>query len=217
MELNLDMKKELTDEEKEARKAKYAAEILPKGTHDARCIGCCDLGTVDTFYEGAPTGRYRFMRLMFEFPDFQITYEKDGKEITAPKVAHEDFKIIGGEKANLTKLLISWMETTVIPDTKVFNGIPASVTIIHKPGKEGSIWANIEKGGIKQMNEKYIEALAPQYNPDMSFSINDNGFDSEAYKLQWPGTKKKIEQSFEYKEYINGPKKEKKPINLPFD
>lgn len=181
-------------------------DLIPPGTHEARCIGVADLGTHETTFEGKPAGAFRFIKIMFEFPDFQIEYEKDGVKTMGPKVLSEEFKFIGGDRANYTKLLMAWFGTT---DKDCFDlaGEPASVTVVHKPGKEGNMWANIAKGGITPANPKYVANLAPQHNPNMNFSIEDNGFDSEEFRRQWNYTKKKIEESSEYKEYLSGPKK----------
>lgn len=183
------------------------ADLIPSGTQEARCIGVADLGTTDTFYEGAPTGKARFIRVFFECPDYQVKYKPFGQdeEIDGPRVIHQDFKVVGGDKSNLTKLFISWFGSSDNADTSRMVGRPAMVTVIHKTDAKGQVWANIGKGGIAMMPEKYVSTLAPQHNKDLSFSIDENGFDSEEYKRQWPSTKKKIAESYEFKKYESGP------------
>lgn len=205
MKLNLDSKQKRSPE-----------DLIPIGTHEARCIGIADLGTHETTYEGKPTGQFPFIRVMFEFPDFPIEYEKDGKKINGPKVLSQDFKVAGGEKANLVKLLNIWVGTYKDVDLRDLTGKPANVVVIHKPSKDGNIWANIAKDGISSMNEKYIKALAEQHSPDMYFSLEEHGFDSPQFEKQWKNTKKKIMESEEYQNMPDGSEQDNEvPITTP--
>jgi hypothetical protein len=124
-------------------------EPLSPGLHYARCFALVDLGLQNEEYQGKAKQTHKIV-FGFEFPDELVTFERDGKEVVAPKILWTmAYTYSLGSKARLRKLIESWTGKTITPDqettadlTKLV-GRPAQISIIHKPGKDGKVFANI--------------------------------------------------------------------------
>lgn len=124
-------------------------EPLSAGLHYARCFALVDLGLQNEEYQGKSKQTHK-IAFGFEFPDEKVTFEREGKEITAPKILWTmPYTYSLGTKARLRKLIESWTGKTITPDqettadlTKLI-GRPAQISIIHKSAADGKVYANI--------------------------------------------------------------------------
>lgn len=179
-------------------------EIVPADSYDAWCYGSVEMGTQDGEYQGEATVAKK-IRLFFEIPELMITYEKDGKEVTAPQVINIEYTNSSGKKAKIKPILEAW---TGIPIDQIdlvtdILGRPARINVIHKTSAKGSTYANI--ASIAKAKEKDVKALPPMHNPPMGFCVDDHGFESEEFLSLYDWLKKDIMKSHEYREYLNGP------------
>src|SRR5258706_15370007 len=81
-------------------------EVVPAGNHLAICNAIVDLGMQpgSGMYPDPKPQLY----LRFELPAKQITYQKDGKDLTGPMSIGRSLTASMSEKANLRKIIESW-------------------------------------------------------------------------------------------------------------
>lgn len=80
-------------------------EPAPAGNHLALCNAVVDLGVQS---QGVPPKFKRMVLLRFELPTETISYEKDGKQVTAPMTVHRKFTATMHEKGSLRQFIESW-------------------------------------------------------------------------------------------------------------
>ena len=113
-------------------------ELIPAGTHVARCCGVCDLGLHKETYQGNERLVPK-VRISFECPTLIM---KEGDFEGMPFLASRRYTASLNEGSHLREHLISWRGKAFTPeelkkfDTKVLLGVPAQVTIVHL-GNEG--------------------------------------------------------------------------------
>ena len=182
-------------------------ELIPVGTHEARCYGLVDLGTHPRpDYLGKPKSPAQKIMFFFEFPELKKVFkEENGEE---PMVKHTEFTFIFGDNSNLVKTLKPWIGDPQLFDLARCIGMPAQVKIVHTQGKKdpSKTYDNIET--VAEMSPKLIKMLEKQHNPNMVFNIDEHGFDSKEFSALYEWLKKIIMESLEYKEYLNGPAEE---------
>jgi len=170
-------------------------EIIPEGQYDTICYLVVELGThtrVGSFGEKTNPE----LMIGFEIPELTITYEKDGKEVTAPRVINQKFNQSLGEKANLRKFLESWRgKSFTDDDLKTFTpdkviGVGATLSIEHS--KDGK-YANIKS--IAPLH-KSVKLGAP-YNETINFGISD--LNTALFDKLYPWIQNIIKESAEYK------------------
>jgi hypothetical protein len=76
---------------------------IPEGTHRAVPSAVVDLGLQDVFGAEKPQLAFRF-----EFPDVRINREKNGEQVSEPKVKWQSYTNSLNIKANLRRDLESW-------------------------------------------------------------------------------------------------------------
>jgi len=111
--------------------------LAPTGTHVARCVQVIDLGTQDDTYMGEPKITHK-VRITWELPyELHVFDEKKGEQ---PFFLSKKYTLNLGEKANLTKDLISWRGRMFTAeelkgfDLKNVLGAPCQLSVIHKKG-----------------------------------------------------------------------------------
>ena len=81
---------------------------VPQGTYNATCYGVVDIGTHLKKSSLYGDKNERQLRLMWEIPSLRIKYEKDGKDVEAPKSIGKTYNFKTSKKANLSIHLASW-------------------------------------------------------------------------------------------------------------
>lgn len=91
--------------------AQKPRELIPVGTHKARCYTVCDLGTTEVTYPGSPPKDVHKIMITWELPDVRMHFEdKDTKEkIDKPRVISQEYTFSTYRKSNLSVHITSWM------------------------------------------------------------------------------------------------------------
>lgn len=153
---------------------KKEREIIPEDQYDCRCYSVIDLGTHHSDGQYGPKDDRKIL-ITFEIPELMITYEKNGVEVTAPKVIGQQFNNVMGERANLRKFLQAWRGKS-FTDEEAFNfdiskilSHGAQISVEHNTTDKGT-FANIAVIGPLHKSV----ALPPQHNETMNFGIEDD-------------------------------------------
>lgn len=174
--------------------AKKQIELIPEGQYDAILYAVVELGTHTKDGQFGVKTNPEIM-FMFEIPELQITYEKDGKEITAPRVINARFNQFMNEKAKLRAFLESWRGKS-LTDDDIAEFTPEKVL-----GKGAQISVEHSKNG-KYANIKSIAPLhksvklGKPVNPIINFGIADLNNPEEFGKL-YPWVQKIVMESHE--------------------
>ena len=170
-------------------------ELIPEGQYDAICYGVIELGT-HTRVSKFGTKTNPEIMLMFEIPELEITYEKDGQEVTAPRVINQKFNQFMADKANLRKFLEAWRGKSFTDDDinsftpdKVL-GVGCQLSIEHSA--DGN-YANIKTIAPLHKSVK----LGKPHNPLINFGIDEIG--TEQFSGLYPWIQNIIKESEEYK------------------
>ena len=132
--------------------AKTKREIVPSGTHIARCYSMIDIGTVEGEWQGE-TKYTKKVRLTFELPNEMRDFGGEEK----PMVISKEYTKSLHEKANLRKDFESWRgKSFSLEELKGFDltsvlGAACNISIIHETNKKGNEFAKI--GGISSMTK----------------------------------------------------------------
>ena len=178
------------------------------GTYTARCYSMIHIGTVMGEYLGKPKEQDK-VRLTFELPT-EMKVFKEG-DIEKPQVIGKDFTLSMNEKASLRKFLNSWRgEAFSEEEAKSFDitkllGVPCTLGVAHKTGKNGNTYAEITSVSkvMKGM------PVPPQFNPSFEFSVLE--FDQSKFDALPEFIAKQVKESREYLAMVGTPAPE--PIN----
>lgn len=184
-------------------------ETVPEGTHLATCYRVIDLGTQETSFEGQKSTKRQVM-LSWELPKELMS---DGRPFTI----HKTFTLSSSEKATLRKTLESWRgQKFTDEELGKFNigvliGIPALISIVHAPGKDGNNYANISSV-TRIMKGMTAE---PLINTPVHFDLEK--FDAAEYGKLSDSLRAKISKSPEYLHAVG--KHVPAPVNddIPWD
>lgn len=123
-------------------------KLVPAGTHLARCYQFIHIGNVPNTFPGIKPGTMtNKIRLSWELPE-ELTTFKEGEE-PKPFVISQDYTLSMNEKANLRKMIQSWLgksftdEEAVNFDTELLVGMDCLLTINHVTKGEKT-FANIQ-------------------------------------------------------------------------
>lgn len=187
-------------------------EIVPSGTHIARCYSMIHIGTVEWEWQGE-TKYSNKIRLSFELPNEMRDFGGEDK----PMVISKEYTLSLHEKSNLRRDLEGWRG-------KVFNSKELSsfditnliskecnISIIHKTSKSGNEFAQI--GSISAL-AKGTEA-PKQINESFIFNYEDN-FNEEWLELQPEWIKEQIKNTDEYNNKMNQKKLNDSIDDMPF-
>lgn len=193
--------------------AKTKREIVPSGTHIARCCSMIHIGTVEWEWQGE-TKYTDKVRLCFELPNEMRDFGVEEK----PMVIEKEYTKSLHEKANLRRDLEGWrgksftnQELSSFDITDVL-GSPCNLSIIHKTAKSGNEFAQI--GSISGITKG--TKCPDQFNDSFIFNYEDN-FNEEWLELQPEWIQDQIKGTDEYKSKMNQQKfKEIIPNDMPF-
>lgn len=124
-----------------AKNTSTQKELVPAGTHIARCYQMIQIGTIMESYPGQEPKPQEKVRIGWELPEERRVFNEEKGE--QPFVISKEFTLSMHEKANLRKSLESWRgkgfsedEAKAFDITKLL-GVPCMLNIIHKPSKDG--------------------------------------------------------------------------------
>ena len=193
--------------------AKTKREIVPSGTHIARCYSMIDIGTVEWEYNGETKYTHK-VRLSFELPNEMRDFGEEEKPMSISK----EYTLSLHEKSNLRKDFESWRgKSFTKKEIKSFDltsvlGSSCNVSIIHKTSKSGNEFAQI--GSISSMTKG--SKCPEQINKNFVFNYHDN-FDENWLNNQPQWVQDQIKSTDEYKSKMNQKKFQDTPTDdMPF-
>lgn len=176
-------------------------EQIPEGTYAARCYGIAELGAQTSEYLGEVKQGPEIM-FFFEIPSETITYEKDGEQVTAPRVINQRLKNSMHEKAKMRAFLGAWRgkpfsdeEAVKFSPEKIIGSV-CQISIAHN--KKG--YANI--AAISPLMKGIV--VDPQVNPTINFGIDDL-YNPEEFNKLYPWVQKLVMESEEAKKKLDEP------------
>lgn len=147
-------------------------EILEPDYYTARCYGVVITGTEFNQRFGNIQTKVTFL---WELPGQQITYEKDGQTVTAPKGISKSFTLSMNERATLRKNLESWIDRPFTPeelksgvDISKFAGSACRLAIGQAQRQDGTKFNTVDK--VVRLKDGKCPAL---YNDKVLFDITD--------------------------------------------
>jgi len=188
-------------------------EIVPSGTHIARCYSMIHIGTVEWEWNGE-TKYTNKIRITFELPHEMREFSGEQK----PMVISKEYTMSLHEKSNLRRDLEGWrgqsfsgQELSSFDITDVL-GSSCNVSIIHKTSKSGNEFAQI--GSISSMTKG--SECPEQFNENFVFNYYDN-FDEEWLETQPQWVQDQIKGTDEYKSKMKQKELDDTPKNdIPF-
>lgn len=175
--------------------------LVPPGSHLGRCYRIIDLGTQQSEY----MGETKFLRKIMI--GWEIHGEaEDGTPLTTergePMAIFKNYTLSWGDKATLRKDLQSWRGKPWTDqeanrfDLKTVLGVWCMLSVIHRPGKNGKTYANVETvSPVPAMIRQH--GLPEGFNELQLFRLAEP--DWELYETFGRGLKAKIELSPEYR------------------
>lgn len=172
-------------------------EIVPNGTHVARCYSMIHLGTQEWEYQGEQK-RSNKIRLTFEIPSEMRDFGGEEK----PMVISKEYTLSLHEKSNLRKDLESWRG-------EAFTGTPrfdltdmlggcCMITITHKTSNAGNKYSSVT--GVSKLPNGW--ECPEQINPSFVFNFFDN-FNQEWLEEQPQWVQEQIKKTDEYQSKLN--------------
>ena len=188
-------------------------EIVPSGTHIARCYSMIHIGTVEWEYAGE-TKYTNKIRITFELPHEMRDFGGEEK----PMVISKEYTLSLHEKSNLRRDLEWWrgrsfsnQELSSFDITNVLRS-SCNVSVIHKTSKSGNEFAQI--GSISSMTKG--SDCPKQINESFIFNYEDN-FNEDWLEEQPEWVQDQIKNTDEYKSKMNQKKFKDTPTNdMPF-
>ena len=178
-------------------------ELIPAETYQGICYLVVDLGTQHITYGDIETDKPRVI-FGWEIPELRIEIERDGKKVDMPRVVSKEYTISLHKKSNLRPMLEKWRGKAFTPDEeKGFHlknvlGANCMIQILHdtskKTGEPYHYVADITKL-YRDIKPKKAENEYVYFNFDEHDEIPDNVY-------EW--LVKKIMNSYEYQELLNG-------------
>ena len=188
-------------------------EIVPSGTHIARCYSMIHIGTVEWEYQGEKKYSNK-LRVTFELPHELRDFGGEEK----PMVISKEYTLSLHEKSNLRRDLEGWrgksftnQELNSFDITDVL-GSSCNISIIHKTSKSGNEFAQI--GSISGISKG--TKCPDQINESFIFNYEDN-FNEDWLEQQPEWIQDQIKNTDEYKSKMNQKKFQDTPTDdMPF-
>jgi len=172
-------------------------ELIPSGTHVARCYSMVHVGTVQWEYNGQIKNTDK-VRLTWELPnETKVFKEENGEQ---PMVIDAEYTLSMYFKGNLRPMLESWRGLAFTEgeaegfDISKLLGAVCQLSIVHKKATNGNVYANV--GSVVTLM-KGVEC-PPQVNPTFEFNYDDK-FDLTWLREQPDFIKDMIQSTPEYK------------------
>jgi len=174
-------------------------ELIPAGTHEARCYSMIHFGTIPQEYKGERTYK-NMIRIIFELPNEQRVFkEENGLQ---PFSIGKDYTMSMYEKSTLRKDLENWRGHKFSDDelngfeVSKLLGVSCMLTIVHAVSASGNTYAKI--GSITGLPKGW--EVRPQINPSYEFSVCE--FDQDKFDLLATFYQDKIRSSKEYQALV---------------
>ena len=174
-------------------------EIVPAGTHFARCYSMIHIGVVEWEFQGEKKFNNK-VRLTWELPYEMRDFGGEQK----PLVISKEYTLSMHEKSNLRKDLEMWrgkvFTNKELGDFDVTDllGKTCNISVIHKVAKNGNEFAQV--GGVSAI-QKGVEVLE-QFNPTFIFNYGYH-FDLDWLDSQPEWIQEQIKSSEDYQYKIN--------------
>jgi hypothetical protein len=174
-------------------------EIVPSGTHFARCYSMIHIGVVEWEFQGEKKFNNK-VRLTWELPYEMRDFGGEQK----PLVISKEYTLSMHEKSNLRKDLEMWRGKVFTNkelgsfDVTDLLGKTCNLSVIHKVAKNGNEFAQV--GGVSAI-QKGVEVLE-QFNPTFIFNYGDH-FDLDWLDSQPEWIQEQIKSSEDYIYKIN--------------
>ena len=174
-------------------------EIVPAGTHFARCYSMIHIGVVEWEFQGEKKFNNK-VRLTWELPYEMRDFGGEQK----PLVISKEYTLSMHEKSNLRKDLEMWRWKVFTNkelgsfDVTDLLGKTCNISVIHKVAKNGNEFAQV--GGVSAI-QKGVEVLE-QFNPTFIFNYGDH-FDLDWLDSQPEWIQEQIKSSEDYQYKIN--------------
>ena len=174
-------------------------EIVPAGTHFARCYSMIHIGVVEWEFQGEKKFNNK-VRLTWELPYEMRDFGGEQK----PLVISKEYTLSMHEKSNLRKDLEMWRGKVFTNkelgsfDVTDLLGKTCNISVIHKVAKNGNEFAQV--GGVSAI-QKGVEVLE-QFNPTFIFNYGDH-FDLYWLDSQPEWIQEQIKSSEDYQYKIN--------------
>lgn len=174
-------------------------EIVPAGTHFARCYSMIHIGVVEWEFQGEKKFNNK-VRLTWELPYEMRDFGGEQK----PLVISKEYTLSMHEKSNLRKDLEMWrgkvFTNKELGDFDVTDllGKTCNLSVIHKVAKNGNEFAQV--GGVSAI-QKGVEVLE-QFNPTFIFNYGYH-FDLDWLDSQPEWIQEQIKSSEDYQYKIN--------------
>ena len=174
-------------------------EIVPAGTHFARCYSMIHIGVVEWEFQGEKKFSNK-VRLTWELPYEMRDFGGEQK----PLVISKEYTLSMHEKSNLRKDLEMWRGKVFTNkelgsfDVTDLLGKTCNISVIHKVAKNGNEFAQV--GGVSAI-QKGVEVLE-QFNPTFIFNYGDH-FDLDWLDNQPEWIQEQIKSSEDYIYKIN--------------
>lgn len=160
--------------------------IAPAGNHVAICNAVIDLGMQKGSAMYPDPKHVVYVR--FELPNEQVTYTKDGREISGPMSIGRRFTASMSAKANLRKFIESWFgksfptdDAAADFDTALLLGKKCLLNVTHTD-RSDKTYANIQ--GASPI-PKGMSADFAQHNPSLYFDLQNPDNDVFEQLPEW--------------------------------
>jgi hypothetical protein len=129
-----------------AKTSEKTYELVPAGSHIARCIQMIEIGTVEDTFQGEAK-RLHKVRITWELPLEKKVFKQEQGEM--PFIISKEYTLSMHEKATLRKDLSSWRgrgftdeEASAFDITKLL-GVPCMINVVHQVSKNGGVYASV--------------------------------------------------------------------------
>lgn len=152
-------------------------ELVPSGTHIARCIGFIHVGTYDDVNQNSEPDRKNEIRLTFEFPDILVP-SRDGDNF--PAILSQSYRLSMGEKANLRKIVEGIIGTSLDEeeaygfDVESLVGMSCLITIKHKTSRKGNKYEQI--ASVSPLMQGQVAKDSPRAKKVLTYEKWDQEF-----------------------------------------
>jgi len=177
-------------------------ELIPAKSHMAYCVSVVDCGTqAQRPYLGKEKPPAPEIMITFEFPkELRVFTEEKGEQPMVKTVTYRNFWT---EKAALYKLIKGWLGSLDDFDFSMIVGKPCQVSITHDVSESnGKTYDNL--GNVTAPIEEMLAIWPKPISKPFMFSIEEDGFDSQAFKDLPNWMQEKIQKSEEFIKYNGG-------------
>lgn len=176
-------------------------ELVPAGSHIARCYSMVEIGTVTETFKGELKTLHK-VRITWELPlETKVFNPEKGEQ---PFSVSKEYTLSMHEKSNLRKDLSSWRgrsftddEASAFDVTKLLS-VPCMVNVVHNQASNGNVYANVM--GVMPLPKG--TQCPPQVNQTFMFSFEN--FDEGKFNLLPDWLKDRIKATPEYKALGSG-------------